>query len=57
MIDGTRISVEQILGLIANGATEREITASHPILAIRDVRAAVAYAQQALRDDIVVEVT
>ena len=57
VIEGTRISVEQILGLMANGVTEREITESFPILAVGDVRAAVAYAPRALRDDIVVEVT
>ena len=56
VIDGTRMSVEQVLGLIAKGMTIERIVRSYPQLTVADVRAAVAYAQEALRDDIVVEV-
>ena len=56
VIDGTRMSVEQVLGLIAKGMTIERIVRSFPLLTVADVRAAVAYAQEALRDDIVVEV-
>ena len=51
------MSVEQILGLIAKGMTIERIVHSFPLLTVSDVRAAVAYAQEALRDDIVVEVS
>ncbi len=56
MIEGTRVSVEQVLGLIAGGMSIDEIVASYPHVTVADVRAAVAYAQEALRDDIVVEI-
>ena len=57
VVQGTRMSVEQILGLIAKGMTVQAIVRSYPALTAADVRGAVAYAQAALRDDIVVEVT
>lgn len=56
VVEGTRMSVEQILGLIAKGMTVQAIVRSYPVLTAADVRGAVAYAQAALRDDIVVEV-
>jgi uncharacterized protein (DUF433 family) len=56
VVEGTRMSVEQILGFIAKGMTVAAIVRSHPALTPADVRGAVAYAQAALRDDIVVEV-
>jgi uncharacterized protein (DUF433 family) len=56
VVEGTRMSVEQILGLIAKGMTIPAIVRSFPVLTAADVRGAVAYAQAALRDDIVVEV-
>ena len=51
------MSVEQILGLIAKGMSVEAIVTSYPVLTVADVRAAVCYAQTALRDDIVVAVT
>ena len=51
------MSVEQILGLIANGMSVASIAKSYPVSTVADIRAAVAYAQAALRDDIVVAVT
>ncbi|MCI0589963.1 MAG: DUF433 domain-containing protein [Planctomycetes bacterium] len=57
VIEGTRMSVEQILGLIAGGMTVEKIVRSYPLLTAADVRSAVAYAQRALRDDIVVDVS
>jgi len=56
VVEGTRMSVEQILGLIAKGMTVQAIVKSYPALTAADVRGAVAYAHAALRDDIVVEV-
>jgi uncharacterized protein (DUF433 family) len=57
VVEGTRMSVEQILGLIAKGMSVEAIATSYPVLTVADIRAAVAYAQSALRDDIVVAVT
>jgi len=56
VVEGTRMSVDQILGLIAKGMTVQAIVRSYPVLTAADVRGAVAYAQAALRDDIVIEV-
>ena len=56
VVQGTRMSVERILGLIAKGMSVEAIVRPHPVLTAADVRAAVGYAQEALRDDIVVEV-
>ena len=56
VIEGTRMSVEQILGLIAKGMSVAAIVRSYPVLTSADVRGAVAYAQEALRDDVVVEI-
>lgn len=56
VVDGTRMSVEQILGLIANGMTPTTIAEAWPVLTEEDVRAAVAWAQAALRNDVVLDV-
>ncbi len=57
VIEGTRMSVEQILGLLAKGMSVDDIVHSYPILTGADVRAAVSFAQEAIRDDFVVEVS
>ena len=46
IIRGMRISVEMILALLAEGATEREILEDYPQLEPEDVRAALAYAHR-----------
>ena len=56
VIEGTRMSVEQLLGLIAKGMSLEAITEAYPILSLADVRHAVDYARAALRNDIVVDV-
>ena len=56
VIEGTRISVEHVLGLLANGMTNEEIIAEYPILSEESIRAVLAYAARALRNDIVVDV-
>jgi uncharacterized protein (DUF433 family) len=50
---GTRLSVQFILELIASGADEVEIVESYPQLSIDSVRAAVAYAAQSLKNEVV----
>lgn len=56
VLEGTRLSVEQILGLIAKGMSVRDVVEAHPVLVEEDVRGVVAYAQAALRNDVVLDV-
>jgi uncharacterized protein (DUF433 family) len=48
---GTRLSVEFIVGLLANGWTEAEILENYPNLAHDDIRACLAYARDALASE------
>lgn len=50
VIRGTRISVEQILGMLAGGMTTEEIIEDFPHLTERDIRAAVFYATELIKD-------
>ena len=45
VIRGTRITVEFIIGLLAQGWTEQEILTSYPHLTREDILACLAYAQ------------
>ena len=45
VIRGTRITVELIIGLLAQGWTEQDILAAYPHLAREDILACLAYAQ------------
>jgi uncharacterized protein (DUF433 family) len=56
VLEGTRMSVEQVLGLLAKGMSTREVVEAYPILTEDDVRGVVAYAQAALRNDLVLDV-
>ena len=55
VIEGTRISVEHVLGLLANGMSNEEIIAEYPILSEESIRAVLGYAARALQNDIVVD--
>lgn len=55
VVEGTRMSVEQILGLLAKGMTVDALCEAYPILVAEDVRAALAWAQAALKNDVVVD--
>ena len=54
IVEGTRLSVEHILGLLANGMSNQEIIADYPELSEESIRAVLGYAARALRNDIVV---
>ena len=43
VIRGTRITVEQILRKLAEGASEAELLEDYPHLKAKDIRAAIAY--------------
>lgn len=53
VIVGTRITVELILEKLAAGETETEILAAHPRLTPEAIRAALKFAAQVLRADVV----
>jgi len=55
VVEGTRMSVEQILGLLAKGMTVDALCEAYPILVPEDVRTALAWAQAALKNDVVVD--
>jgi uncharacterized protein (DUF433 family) len=48
IIEGTRLSVEFIIGLLADGWTEEQILANYPGLTHDDVVACLAYARDLL---------
>ncbi|MDO8725383.1 MAG: DUF433 domain-containing protein [Candidatus Methanoperedens sp.] len=53
VIAGTRITVESILEELSAGETEEQILEAHPRLTHEGIRAALAFAAQALRADVV----
>ncbi len=44
IVEGTRLSVEHILGLLASGRSHEEIIADYPLLTEESIRAVLAYA-------------
>ncbi|HKM59874.1 MAG TPA: DUF433 domain-containing protein [Candidatus Bathyarchaeia archaeon] len=48
IIKGTRVTVQLIVQLLANGATETEILNDYPDLKKEDIKAALLYASNAL---------
>lgn len=53
VIAGTRITVEIILEKLAAGETVEQILSEHPRLSAEGIRAAIAFAAEALRADVV----
>lgn len=53
VIAGTRITVELILEKLAAGETVEQLLVAHPRLTREGIQAALAYAAQTLRSDIV----
>ena len=51
VIRGTRIAVEFVLELLANGWSEAEIVRNHPGLTVDDIRACIAYARDLVADE------
>jgi len=49
VIKGTRIAVEHVIELLAEGWTEKQILEHYPQLQTDDIRAAVHYAAEALK--------
>jgi len=57
VIKGTRISVEFVVDLLANGWTQEQILASYPHLTGEDIRACLAYASELLHSEKVFPLT
>jgi uncharacterized protein (DUF433 family) len=53
VIKGTRITVEIILEKLSSGESVEQILEAHPRLTEESIRAALAFAAQALRADVV----
>jgi uncharacterized protein (DUF433 family) len=51
VIKGTRISVELILGWLANGWTFEQLLESYPNITREDIQAALAFAAERLHED------
>ena len=56
IVEGTRLSVEHILGLLAHGMSQNEIVESYPELCNNDINAVIQYAADALRNDVLIDV-
>lgn len=51
VITGTRISVEQVLKMLAEGMTVKEIIVGFPRLTIEDIKAALWYAKELVEEE------
>ncbi len=51
VVQGTRLSVEFVVGLLADGWSEAEILENYPNLQRDDIRACLAYARDALASE------
>ena len=49
VVEGTRLSVEHILGLLARNMSHREIVEAYPVLTIEDVNGVLEYAATVMR--------
>lgn len=56
-IRGTRIPVAMILGSLADGLSVEDVLAEYPQLSQEDIRAALEYAAEVLRQEILLPLT
>jgi uncharacterized protein (DUF433 family) len=57
VVKGTRLSVSFLLGLLAQGWTESQILENYPQLSREGLRAALAYAQETVEDEVMLEIS
>lgn len=55
IIKGTRISVEFVIDLLANGWSNEQILREYPHLKLEDIQACLAYAGNALKNETIVD--
>jgi uncharacterized protein (DUF433 family) len=53
-IKGTRVPVSTIVGSIADGLSMEEVRTAYPQLSLEDIRAALAYAADVLRQEVII---
>jgi uncharacterized protein (DUF433 family) len=51
VFEGTRLAVEFVIDLLAQGWTEQEVLRNYPGISEVDIHACLAYASAALRDE------
>ncbi|ULO22767.1 DUF433 domain-containing protein [Methylocystis sp. SB2] len=51
VVRGTRLSVEFVIGLMADGWSEADILRNYPTLSREDISACLAYARDALKSE------
>ncbi len=56
IVEGTRLSVEHILGLLSNGMSPSEIIKSYPELNETDIYEVFRFAAKSLNNDIYIEI-
>jgi uncharacterized protein (DUF433 family) len=56
-IKGTRIMVSVVLDNLAEGLTPEDIASEYPPLTLDDIRAAIAYAAELTREEILLPIT
>jgi uncharacterized protein (DUF433 family) len=57
VVRGTRLSVEFVVGLMADGWSEADILANYPMLSREDITACLNYARDLLSSKIVLSIT
>ena len=55
IVEGTRLSVAHVLGLLGRGMTTDELIESYPFLTKDDILHVITYAANALENDIYIE--
>lgn len=55
VLEGTRLSVEHVLGLLAEGMSYREVLVAYRKLKEEDICAVFSYAAAALHNEVIVE--
>ena len=56
VVEGTRLSVDHILGLLSHGMSHADIVEAYPELTVEDVNEVIRYAAESLHNDVVIEV-
>jgi uncharacterized protein (DUF433 family) len=57
VVKGTRLSVSFLLGLLSQGWTETQILENYPQLSREGLRAAIAYAQEVVEEEVMLEIS
>lgn len=56
VVAGTRIAVETIMDMLASGMSTKEIVSEYPVLSVAQIRAAIAFAANKVKRDIVLPI-